>query len=109
MKLKSHSLAAPREKSELENKKEGGKREDFAVKASASTAYLSQSPHITASFRVSQVALEVKNLPVNEEDSKRCEFGPWVGKIPWRRTRQTAPVFFPGESHEQRSLVGSRP
>ena len=55
------------------------------------------------------MALLVKNLPVNEEDSKRCEFGPWVGKIPWRRTRQTAPVFFPGESHEQRSLVGYNP
>ena len=37
---------------------------------------------------------------------KRCEFNPWVGKIPWRRTRQPAPVFLPGESHGQRSLVG---
>ena len=85
MKLKSHSLAAPREKSELENKKEGGKREDFAVKASASTAYLSQSPHITASFRVSQVALVVKNLPANAGDTKRGRFDPCIRKIPWRR------------------------
>ena len=33
-------------------------------------------------------------------------FDPWVGKIPWRRAWQPAPVFLPGESHGQRSLVG---
>ena len=39
---------------------------------------------------------------------RRCKgqrFSPWVGKVPWRRTWQPAPVFLPGESHEQRSLV----
>ena len=40
---------------------------------------------------------------------KRCRFSPWVGKIPWRRARQPTPVFLPGESHEQRSLVGYSP
>ena len=30
----------------------------------------------------------------------------WVGKIPWRRAWQLTPVFLPGESHGQRSLVG---
>ena len=40
---------------------------------------------------------------------KRCCFNPWAGKIPWRRTRQPTPVFLPGESHEQRSLVGCSP
>ena len=25
-------------------------------------------------------------------------FDPWMGKIPWRRTWQTTPVFLPGES-----------
>ena len=34
----------------------------------------------------------------------RCD--PWVRKIPWRRKWQPSLVFFPGESHEQRSLVG---
>ena len=29
---------------------------------------------------------------------KRCGFDPWVRKIPWRRTWQLTPVFFPGES-----------
>ena len=33
----------------------------------------------------------------------------WIGKIPWRRKWQPTPVFFPGESHGQRSLVGYSP
>ena len=37
---------------------------------------------------------------------KRREFDPWVVKIPWRRAQQPTPVFLPGESHGQRSLVG---
>ena len=40
---------------------------------------------------------------------KRCEFDPWVGKIPWRRARQSTPVFLPRESHGQRSLAGYSP
>ena len=34
---------------------------------------------------------------------------PWVGKIPWRRAWQPTPVFLPGESHGQRSLVSYSP
>ena len=34
---------------------------------------------------------------------------PWVRKIPWRRAWQPTPVFLPGESHGQRSLVGYSP
>ena len=30
----------------------------------------------------------------------------WDRKIPWRRERQPIPVFMPGESHGQGSLVG---
>ena len=40
---------------------------------------------------------------------KRSRFNPWVGKIPWRRKWQPTPVFLPGESHGQRSLVGYNP
>ena len=40
---------------------------------------------------------------------KRCGFNPWVGKIPWRRAGQPTPLFLPGESHGQRSLVGYSP
>ena len=40
---------------------------------------------------------------------KRCGFNPWIRKIPWRRKWQHIPVFLPGESHGQRSLVGCSP
>jgi len=40
---------------------------------------------------------------------KRSGFDLWVGKIPWRRARQPTPVFLPGESHGQRSLVSYSP
>ena len=36
-------------------------------------------------------------------------FDPWVGKIPWRRKWQPAPVFLPGESHGWRSVAGYSP
>ena len=36
---------------------------------------------------------------------KRCRFNPRVEKIPWRRAWQPTPVFLPGGSHGQRSLV----
>ena len=40
---------------------------------------------------------------------KRCGFDPWVGKIPWKRAQQPTPVFLPGESCGQRSLVAYSP
>ena len=40
--------------------------------------------------------------------SVRDRFDPWVGKI-WRREWLPTPVILPGESHEQRSLVGYSP
>ena len=29
---------------------------------------------------------------------RRCGFGPWFGKIPWRRERQPSPAFSPGQT-----------
>ena len=40
---------------------------------------------------------------------RRCGFYPWVRKIPWRRKCQPTPVFWPGKSNEQKSLVGYSP
>ena len=40
---------------------------------------------------------------------KSHRFIPWVAKIPWRKEWQPTPVFLPGESHGQRSLVGYSP
>ena len=37
---------------------------------------------------------------------RRPRFDPWVEKISWRRKWQPIPVFLPGESYRQRSLVG---
>ena len=45
-------------------------------------------------FRASLVAQLVKNLPAMQE----TWVWSWVGKIPWRREWQPAPLFLPGES-----------
>ena len=37
----------------------------------------------------------VKNLHANAEESRRCRSDSWVGKIPWRKKRQSTPVFLP--------------
>ena len=57
----------------------------------------------------SQVVLVVKNPPADAGDARRHEFNPWVEKIPRRRAWQPTPVFLPGKSHGQRSLVGYSP
>ena len=36
---------------------------------------------------------------------KGCGFNPWVGKIPWSRKWQPAPIFLPRKFHGQRSLA----
>ena len=47
----------------------------------------------------------VKNLPVTGADADSI----WVKKIPWIRTLEPTPVFLPGKSPGERSLVGYRP
>ena len=45
----------------------------------------------------------------SKESAYQCgkhRFSPWVGKILWRRKWQLTPIFLPGKSHRQRSLVG---
>ena len=64
------------------------------------------SPSLSWTF---QVALMVRNPPATAGRHKRFRFDPWVGKIPWRWESQPSPVFLPGESHRQRSLVGYSP
>ena len=41
------------------------------------------------------------------QQCRRHGFDPWVGKNPWRRKWQPTPVFLPGKSHGQRSLVST--
>ena len=45
----------------------------------------------------------VKNLPASAGDIGL------IPKIPWKRAQQPTPVFLPGKSHGQRSLVGNSP
>ena len=56
-------------------------------------------------YGASQVAQMVKN----HLHCRRLKFDPWVVKIPWRREWLPTPVFLPGESHGQRSLMGYSP
>ena len=51
----------------------------------------------------SLVAQMIKNLPAMQE------FNRWIRKIPWRQKWQPTPVFWPGKSYGQRSLVGYSP
>ena len=50
-----------------------------------------------------------KDLTCQCKRWKRRGFNSGVTKIPWRRAGQPTPVFLPGESHGQRSLVGCSP
>ena len=58
--------------------------------------------YIIGTFLVAEM---VRNLPAMQE----TRFDPWVRKIPWRKEWQPTPVFLPGESHGQMSLVGYSP
>ena len=40
---------------------------------------------------------------------RRHRFNPWVGKIPWSRKCQPAPVFLPEKFQGQKSLAGYHP
>ena len=63
----------------------------------------------TNTFGAAQVTLMVKNLPSSARNLRDNSFDTWVRKIPWRRKWQPTPVFLPGESHGQRSLVSFSP
>ena len=68
------------------------------------TLYLEKAYVIRVS--ASQVALVVKNPPANAGDAGSV---PGSERFPWRRKWQPTSVFLPGESHEQKSLVGYNP
>ena len=39
-------------------------------------------------------------------ETQKHRFDPWVRKVLWRRKWLPTPLFMPGKSHGQRSLVG---
>ena len=49
-------------------------------------------------FQYSLASLVAQLLGIHLQ-YRRAAFNPWVGKIPWKRERQTTPVFSPGELH----------
>ena len=53
----------------------------------------------------SQVALVVKDSPASAGD-KRCGLNPWAGRSPGEESGNPLPVFLPGESQGQKSLLG---
>ena len=69
-----------------------------------------KSAQTTAQLDSSLVAQRLK--PASAFVCLQCrgpQFDPWVRKIPWGRKWQPTPVFLPGKSHWQRSLVGYSP
>ena len=60
-------------------------------------------------IRASQVALMVKNLPASAGGIRDVGSVPGLGRSSAERNGYPLPVFLPGESHGQRSLVGYSP
>ena len=52
---------------------------------------------------------KVKNWFASAGDIRDMCSIPGLGRVPRRRSWQLVPVFLPGESHGQRSLVGNSP
>ena len=75
----------------------------FALLATHSTSYFS---YLLISVYLGFPGDASGKEPTYQYTHKRCGFDPWVRKIPWRRAWQPTPVFLPGESRGQRSLVG---
>ena len=66
---------------------------------------LFQEPH----FENYAVEYRLPSWLSGEESACQCRrhrFNPCIRTIPWRRKWQPIPVFLPGKSHGQRSLVG---
>ena len=66
-------------------------------------------PPLSPYFPAVSVGEESICNAVDHLANKRWRFDLWVRKICWRRKWQSTPVFLPGESHGQRSLVGYSP
>ena len=70
-----------------------------------------QVPQFSSSLQ-SSLSFQTLGFPVAQQIHLQCRrqrrlrFDPWVGNIPWSRKWKPTPVFLPGKSHGQRSLVG---
>ena len=102
---RNKELKMKREKKK-EEREEGKQGEKMWGKKGGRGVGKKKNKRVVNLFQASQVVLAVKNLLANAGDSKRHEFNPWVGKIPWRQAWQLTPLYLLGESQRQRSLVG---
>ena len=77
--------------------------------------FLSPCGHThTIRITVSHISVPIgflthQDLQMPVQETKRQGFDPCIGNLPWRRAWQPSPVFLPGESHGERSLVGYSP
>ena len=66
--------------------------------------------HLSVNVQTCKPVLPLKGFPGGSDGKESaCNadvFDPWVGKILWRKKWLLTPVFLPGESDGQRSLVG---
>ena len=66
-----------------------------------------------SSFKCHLLIVEPEQItfsdPGGSDDKESAHVQSLDGKISWRREWQPTPVFFPGEFHGQRSLVGYSP
>ena len=78
---------------------------------SPSLLWISSGQRLSYSFSSRYYSSWASLMAHWERIACQCRSGldPWVGKIPWRREWQPTPVFLPGKSHGQRSLVGYSP
>ena len=51
----------------------------------------------------------VEENPPAMQETQEMQVQSLGGKIPWRKAWQPTPVFLPGESHGERSLLGYSP
>ena len=84
------------------------------VNAEKPNAILIPVPHRFSDLKPCTLLLEFRRTKASQVANGKessCQHGRQgfnlgVGKIPWRRKWQPIPVFLPGKSHGQRSLVG---
>ena len=78
-------------------------------------SYLAIHKQNRLSVKFTVIKCQFPVLPAGSDGKESaCNVGdlgliPRSQKIPWRRAQQPTPVFLPGESHGQRSLVGYGP
>ena len=79
------------------------------IKGLFSSCLLSAIRVVSSAYLRLLIFLPVVKNPPAVQEMWRPRFDPWVGKVPWRRKCQPTPVFLPGKSHGQRSLVDYSP